>query len=74
VEDCDDRNYVNNNNDEIKDDPSLVGLADESVIITLWNQVYCIQNIGSRKDREHPSENFAFLFERFTEVFVHGVV
>jgi len=52
----------------------LVGLADESVIVTLWNQVYCIQNIGSRKDREHPSENFAFLFERFTEVFVHGVV
>lgn len=52
----------------------MVGLADESVIVTLWNQVYCIQNIGSRKDREHPSENFAFLFERFTEVFVHGVV
>jgi hypothetical protein len=52
----------------------LVGLADESVVVTLWNQVYCIHNIGSSKDREHPSENFAFLFERFTEVFVHGVV
>lgn len=69
-----DRDYVYKNYDEIKDDPSYVRLANESVIVTLWDQVNCIQRIGSRKDGEHPFENFAFFFQRFAEVFVHCVV